>query len=118
MKKHLPHLPVKEGKLKGISSKCQNFNDYFKMADSLLNLDLYDNLPDTYLSDLRINMDCQWKKIVLFYLVRLCLAQVIESVILLDRLLYLFENGFEKCYIVKLFDPVLSPRCHSIVAIR
>ncbi|XP_045774167.1 probable methyltransferase-like protein 25 isoform X2 [Maniola jurtina] len=118
IKKYLPNLPVTEGKLKGIATKCQDFNDYFKMADSLLKLDLYDSLPGTYLTDIHKSIDDQWKKIVLFYFVRLCLAQVIESVILLDRLLFLFENGFEKCYLVKLFDPVLSPRCHSIVAVR
>lgn len=118
IKTHLPHLPVVEGKLKGISSKCQNFDDYFKMADVVLKLDLYNNLPKTYLSDIEKNMNLNWKKIVLFYLLRLCLAQVVESVILLDRLLFLYENGFELAYLVKLFDPVLSPRCHGLVAIR
>ncbi|CAH0726768.1 unnamed protein product, partial [Brenthis ino] len=118
IKTHLPDLPLSEGKLKGISSKCQNFNDYFKMADDLLKLNMYEIIPETYLTDIQKNMNCQWKKIVIFYLLRLCLAQVIESVILLDRLLFLFENGFEKVYLVKLFDPVLSPRCHSIVAVR
>ncbi|XP_050344288.1 probable methyltransferase-like protein 25 isoform X2 [Nymphalis io] len=115
---HLPDLPLSEGKLKGLGPKCKDFKEYFKTADGLLKLGLYDTLPDTYLSDLVENMHCQWKKIVLFYLVRLCLAQVIESVILLDRLLYLYENGFEKVYLVKLFDPVLSPRCHGIVVVR
>ncbi|XP_052742110.1 probable methyltransferase-like protein 25 isoform X2 [Bicyclus anynana] len=118
IKKHLPNLPVTEGRLKGISSKCQNFNDYFKMADAILKLGLYESLPENYLTDIHKNMDVQWKRIVLFYFVRLCLAQVIESVILLDRLLYLCQNGFEKCYLVKLFDPVISPRCHSVVAVR
>ncbi|XP_046967738.1 probable methyltransferase-like protein 25 [Vanessa cardui] len=118
IKTHLPDLPLSEGKLKGIGAKCKDFNEYFKTADVLLKLGLYDSLPDTYLMDLGKNMNCQWKKIVLFYLVRLCLAQVIESVILLDRLLYLYENGFEKVFLVKLFDPVLSPRCHAIVVVR
>lgn len=118
IKTHLPNLSVVEGKLKGISSKCKNFNEYFKMADSLLKLNLYENLPKAYLSDIEENMDLNWKKIVLFYLLRLCLAQVVESVILLDRLLFLYENGFKLVYLVKLFDPVLSPRCHGIVAIR
>ncbi|XP_047534002.1 probable methyltransferase-like protein 25 isoform X1 [Vanessa atalanta] len=118
IKTHLPDLPLSEGKLKGVGAKCKDFKEYFKTADGLLKLGLYDNLPDTYLMDLGKNMNCQWKKIVLFYLVRLCLAQVIENVILLDRLLYLYENGFEKVYLVKLFDPVLSPRCHGIVVVR
>ncbi|KAJ2951470.1 hypothetical protein O0L34_g13621 [Tuta absoluta] len=115
--KHLPDAPLSEGKLKRVS-KCATFEQYFKMADSILQLNLFDTLPDNYFNELNKEMDGHWKKLVLFYLLRLCLAQVIESVILLDRLLYLMENGFENVFLVKLFDPVLSPRCHSIVAVR
>ncbi|KAL4715710.1 hypothetical protein ACJJTC_006289 [Scirpophaga incertulas] len=117
IKQHLPNLNVLEGKLKRLN-KCQNFEQYLKNADAFLDLDLYEKLPRGYLTKIYNEIDVSWKKIVLFYLLRLCLAQVVESVILLDRLLYLYENGFNKVYLVKLFDPVLSPRCHSIVAIR
>ncbi|XP_075977107.1 putative methyltransferase-like protein 25 [Anticarsia gemmatalis] len=118
IQKHLPNRPISEGKLKRITPKCQDFKQYFKMADDILKLELFDSLPDCFFTDIQKTMDCQWKKLVLFYLLRLCLAQVIESLILLDRVMFLFENGFNKVYLVKLFDPVLSPRCHSIVAVR
>ncbi|CAG9788270.1 unnamed protein product [Diatraea saccharalis] len=118
IKKHSPDFPLADGKLKRITAKCQTFEQYFKMADAILNLELFDRLPSEYLHDLCNDIDVQWKRIVLFYLLRLCLAQVVESVILLDRLLYLFENGFKNVYLVKLFDPVLSPRCHGLVALR
>ncbi|XP_053608234.1 probable methyltransferase-like protein 25 isoform X2 [Plodia interpunctella] len=118
IKTHLPSFPFPEGKLKRLSTKCQGFRDYLKMADATLNLGLYDNLSESYLADVNAKMDVRWKYIVLFYLLRLCLAQVVESVILLDRLLFLFESGFRDVFLVKLFDPVLSPRCHSIVAVR
>lgn len=88
------------------------------MADEILKLELFDRLPDSFFTDIKKTMDCEWKKLVLFYLIRLCLAQVIESLILLDRLMFLYENGFDKVYLVKLFDPVVSPRCHSIVAVK
>ncbi|XP_026752610.2 LOW QUALITY PROTEIN: probable methyltransferase-like protein 25 [Galleria mellonella] len=119
IKKHLPDVFIADGKLKRITpNKYNDFREYFKMADSILKLKLYDILPECHLSDIEKNLDSQWEKIVLFYLLRLCLAQVIESVILLDRLLYLYENGFKNVFLVKLFDPILSPRCHSIVAMR
>ncbi|XP_013136332.1 PREDICTED: uncharacterized protein LOC106101592 isoform X3 [Papilio polytes] len=118
VKTHLPKSNLKDGKLKKIASKCDNFTQYFKMADKVLSLGLFDRLPDSYLTDVSNDLHCQWKQIVMFNLLRLCLAQVIESVVLLDRLLYLLENGYRKSYIVKLFDPVMSPRCHSIVAVR
>ncbi|KAL0878738.1 hypothetical protein ABMA27_003786 [Loxostege sticticalis] len=117
IKRHLPDFPLSDGKLKRLS-KYEDFQQYFKMADETLNLNLFDKLPDSYVSDFCKDMDSQWKDMVLFYLLRLCLAQVVESVILLDRLLYLYESGFQNVYLVKLFDPVLSPRCHSIVAVR
>lgn len=88
------------------------------MADDILKLDIFDTLPMNYLSEMIENEELHWKRLVVFYLVKLCLAQVVESVILLDRIVYLYENNFEKVYLVKLFDPVLSPRCHSIVAVR
>ncbi|XP_026330746.1 methyltransferase-like protein 25 isoform X2 [Hyposmocoma kahamanoa] len=116
IKENRPNSSLPEGKLKRLS-KCENFEQYLKMADSILNLNLFDS-STRVLSELYPNIDQQWKKMTLFYLLRLCLAQVIESVILLDRLLYLNENGFDKVFLVKLFDPVLSPRCHSIVAVR
>lgn len=118
IRENLPEHSILEGKLKKITPKCKDFDEYFKMADKILKLELYDNLPASYLTDIKETMDCQWKKLVLFYLIRLCLAQVVESLILVDRLMYLIENGFNDVYLVKLFDPVLSPRCHSIVAVK
>ncbi|CAG9582969.1 unnamed protein product [Danaus chrysippus] len=114
IKQRFPDLPVSEGKLKGISSKCQNFDDYVKMADAILKIGVDQNSETYY--EIQKDIDIKWKKIVMFYLLRLCLAQVIENVILLDRLLFLLENGFQKCYLVKLFDPVTSPRCHELLA--
>ncbi|XP_063385373.1 probable methyltransferase-like protein 25 [Cydia fagiglandana] len=114
IKKHKPDFVLTEGRLKRVGAKSRNFEEYFKIADSILKLDLVHTLP----ADSLTVADCQWKHMVLFYLIRLCLAQVIESLILFDRLLFLKENGFNNTFLVKLFDPVLSPRCHSIVAIR
>ncbi|XP_068629351.1 probable methyltransferase-like protein 25 [Battus philenor] len=118
VKKHLPECNLSNAKLKKIALNCDNFKQYFKMADHILSLGLYGTISDNILTDVSNDLKCQWKQIVMFYLLRLCLAQVIECLLLLDRLLYLLENGFGKAYLVKLFDPVLSPRCHSIVAIR
>lgn len=58
------------------------------------------------------------KYLELFYLLRMTFAPILETLILLDRLLYLKENGYEKSYLVELFDAVISPRCYAIVAIK
>ncbi|XP_054738217.1 probable methyltransferase-like protein 25 [Anastrepha obliqua] len=54
----------------------------------------------------------------LFYLLRMCFAQVLETLILLDRLLYLKELGHEKSYLVAVFDAVISPRRFGIIALK
>lgn len=60
---------------------------------------------------------------VLYYLIRLTFAQVVETIILLDRFLYLKE--IEECedqsiqsHLVRFFDEVISPRCYGIVAVK
>lgn len=53
-----------------------------------------------------------------FYLMRCLLAPVVESLLLLDRLLFLYESGHEHAYLVRLFDPVVSPRCYGIIALK
>ena len=34
-----------------------------------------------------------WKNVLVFYLLRLCAAPVAETILLLDRMFFLFENG-------------------------
>ncbi|XP_047468711.1 methyltransferase-like protein 25B [Penaeus chinensis] len=59
----------------------------------------------------------RWMQVVVYYSMRLLLAPVIESVVLMDRLLYLYEKGVESV-LVPAFDPQLSPRNHVLVAIK
>uniref|UniRef100_G3MM70 Methyltransferase domain-containing protein n=1 Tax=Amblyomma maculatum TaxID=34609 RepID=G3MM70_AMBMU len=51
----------------------------------------------------------EWQRVVIFYSLRLLLAPVIESLILVDRMLYLWDQCIPSC-LVSLFDPCLSPR--------
>ncbi|CAH2041703.1 unnamed protein product, partial [Iphiclides podalirius] len=116
VKRHKPGYIMGVGKLKKM--KLERFGDYFVAADRALGVGLCDVLPDGFLAEVSKDAELHWRRVVLFYLLRLCLAQVVEGVVLLDRLLYLMENGFERAFLVRLFEPVLSPRCHSIVAVR
>lgn len=58
----------------------------------------------------------------LYHLMRVALAPVIETIILLDRILYLKELEAEganiNSFIVKFFDDVISPRCYGIIATK
>ncbi|XP_063701836.1 methyltransferase-like protein 25B [Culicoides brevitarsis] len=59
----------------------------------------------------------EWKRVVIFYLLRLVLSPFIESILLYDRMLFLMENGC-KCELRPVFDPLISPRCHVMSAIK
>ncbi|KAM6106395.1 methyltransferase-like protein 25B [Pterocles gutturalis] len=59
----------------------------------------------------------QQHKVVAFFSLVLLLAPLVETLILLDRLLYLREQGFQ-CALVPLFHPRFSPRNLVLVAAR
>jgi hypothetical protein len=42
----------------------------------------------------------QWKRVVIFYTLRLLLAPLVETILLLDRLLYLKELGKNSLHMV------------------
>ena len=59
-----------------------------------------------------------WWRVVVFYSLRLSFAPVIETVLLLDRAVYLFENGCDKTMLLPIFEPAKSPRNHVLLALK
>eukprot|EP00095_Tigriopus_kingsejongensis_P000323 snap_masked-scaffold292_size219010-processed-gene-1.16 protein:Tk00323 transcript:snap_masked-scaffold292_size219010-processed-gene-1.16-mRNA-1 annotation:"nhl repeat-containing protein 2" len=57
------------------------------------------------------NLDLWWE-VVAFYSLRLAFAPIIETVQLLDRSIFLFENGHSSA-LLPIFEPLLSPRNHG-----
>lgn len=101
-----------------VSKNCQSFNDYVNKA--LKNLNSKEiNIDVNNLENYLHAYSAYEKKLKAFQLLRIILAPCIETLILLDRLLYLWEQDCtEEAYIVCLFDSVISPRCYGIVAIK
>ncbi|XP_071445460.1 methyltransferase-like protein 25B [Hetaerina americana] len=58
-----------------------------------------------------------WRKVVCFYSIRLMLSPLVETLILIDRFLFLSLKGMT-CRISPEFDPELSPRNHLIIATK
>ena len=58
-----------------------------------------------------------WWRVVAFYTLRLLFAPLIETLVLIDRCLYLNEKGLE-CSLAALFDPELSPRNFVIYSVK
>lgn len=58
-----------------------------------------------------------WTEVAKFYSVRLLVAPAIETIILIDRVLYLQENGHDS-FIVPLFEPEISPRNLLLIGVK
>ncbi|XP_020513114.2 protein RRNAD1 [Labrus bergylta] len=59
----------------------------------------------------------QQGRVVVYFSLVLLLAPVVETLVLLDRMIYLQENGLDS-QLVPLFDPNLSPRNFVLVALK
>lgn len=114
LEKYCKQLPNKTvGKFR---KTPKNFLDYCRIAINRLEADI--DITDEEIQNLYIEHSQQLNELNVFYLLRCKLSPVIESLILLDRLLYLQEQGYINSYIVQLFNPVVSPRCYGIVALK
>jgi hypothetical protein len=56
-------------------------------------------LEDVESEEMQMNL-LQWKRVVIFYTLRLLLAPLVETILLLDRLLYLKELGKNRLHMV------------------
>ncbi|XP_065221546.1 probable methyltransferase-like protein 25 [Planococcus citri] len=98
-----------------IAHKCNTFREYLTKAEKKLDVNLQVNDQD--LDSFVEQNTLHWDRLKIFFILKSALSPVIESIILLDRLLYLFENNISNAFVVRLFDPDVSPRCHAIVAL-
>ncbi|XP_075976803.1 methyltransferase-like protein 25B [Anticarsia gemmatalis] len=106
----LRHAPVRSIK----HSDSMTFENYCSLALERIKLPLPTS-PSVWsrgYHDLQ-----QWRRVVVVYTLRLALAPLVETVVLLDRMLYVMEKGMS-CEIRPVFDPKLSPRNHIIIARR
>lgn len=113
---HLNHVQV--GRMK----PCASFAEYVRRTNKRnpwLKFDI-DHLSDEELLELHNEHRMHELFLDIYHLMRVSLATTIETIILLDRLLYLKENEQNGgvSYLVRFFQPVISPRCYGLVAIK
>ncbi|CAE1320453.1 Protein RRNAD1 [Acanthosepion pharaonis] len=92
-----------------------SFEIYLEKALKYLGYDISD-VPSDLIKKCKDTQNC-WKEVVCFYTTRLSLAPVVETLLLLDRVLHLNELGFG-CALVPIFEPMLSPRNFLLLAIK
>ncbi|XP_017147562.1 methyltransferase-like protein 25 isoform X1 [Drosophila miranda] len=114
--RHAPHLKneLQVGKVR----KFDNFQDYIQKCARKLDAPWLAAIDTTELQSVLQEFALDKHLLDMFYLIRMSFAPVLESLILLDRLLYLKELGYERSYLIDLFDPVISPRHFAIVALK
>jgi len=99
--------------------KCKTFKEYVHKC--LIKLGLQERISELSDEEVESYLDrfkSQEAQLHAFHQLRAAIAPCIESVFLMDRLCYLYEQGFKSACIVRLFDPVKSPRCYAIIASR
>ncbi|XP_056372285.1 probable methyltransferase-like protein 25 isoform X2 [Oenanthe melanoleuca] len=99
-------------------SKSSSFVDYVRR--SLKKLELDDSkLLDSCIMDYYEKYKHRMNELEAFNMLKVVLAPCIEVLILLDRLCYLKEQeNIAWSGLVKLFDPVKSPRCYAVIALK
>ncbi|XP_062469835.1 probable methyltransferase-like protein 25 isoform X2 [Pezoporus occidentalis] len=99
-------------------SKSSSFVDYVRKSLKKLKLD-DSKLPDRCIMDYYEKYKHRMNELEAFNMLKVVLAPCIEVLILLDRLCYLKEQeNIAWSGLVKLFDPVKSPRCCAVIALK
>ncbi|KAJ7329872.1 hypothetical protein JRQ81_016046 [Phrynocephalus forsythii] len=101
-----------------VYSKTSSFLDYVRKSLKKLDLDeskVSDSLIMEYFEKYKHRMN----ELEAFNMLKVVLGPCIEALILLDRLCYLQEqDNIAWSGLVKLFDPIKSPRCYAVVALK
>lgn len=106
--------PAKVVKLGRI--KFKDFEDYLRKGCKKFDITM--DLTTDEIEQLIQDHEFDRRLINLNYLIRLLMAKIIETLILLDRYLYLLESHVDNVFLVKIFDPIVSPRNYSLIAIK
>jgi hypothetical protein len=102
-----------------LGRKCSSWLAYARAAFEQLGLD-GSGVSDSELLALEARASAESAvRLQKLEVLRLALAPVVEAAVALDRLLYVLESGTcTAAWIVRLFDPVESPRSFGIVCRR
>ncbi|XP_071137332.1 probable methyltransferase-like protein 25 isoform X1 [Mytilus edulis] len=104
--------------LRKLDQKCKDMHQYVHKAFEKLKLPT-DKITPEFVSEYVERYKEEEKKLAIFLQIKSLLAPCIEAIVLLDRYLHLLEQDCTTdVKLVQMFDPVISPRCHAIVAYK
>lgn len=100
-----------------LGKKSKSFNEYCINAQRKMKLDW--DVTESEILEYEESFKTQRCQLNLFCQLRYCLSPVLESIIILDRVLHLLEQeNVGSVSVVSIFDPVKSPRYYSIVGLK
>lgn len=104
----------------GRMKQCHSFVEYARKSAKRNPVLRFDHITDDELNYLRDEFRTEERFLDIYHLVRVSIAAIVENIILLDRFLYLKEqeNVGDISFLVRFFDPVVSPRCYGLVAMK
>lgn len=107
---------IEVGRLK----QCHTFVEYVRKSTKRNSFLPFDGIDDNELNELHDEFRMAERFLDIYHLMRVSIAAIVENVILLDRFLYLkeLETPNDISYLVRFFDPVVSPRCYGLVAMK
>lgn len=104
----------------GRMRKCETFVEYARTASKRNPVLNFDDITDDQLNQLYDEFSGEQRFLDIYHLMRITVATIVENVLMLDRFLYLkeLESGGDISYLVRFFDPVVSPRTYGLIAIK
>lgn len=104
----------------GRMKQCHTFVEYVRKATKSNPVLAFDDITDDELNRFHDEFQHEKRFLDIYHLMRVSVAAIVENIILLDRFLYLKEreNGGDISYLVRFFDPVVSPRCYGLIAMK
>ncbi|XP_059153991.1 probable methyltransferase-like protein 25 isoform X2 [Physella acuta] len=104
--------------MRNLIKRSQSFHDYARKSVEKLGLNS-DVVTEELIRETEEEHKGVQHMMAAFFQLKLVLSPVIEALILLDRLLYLLEQEkVRSAFLVKLFEPVTSPRCYAIISLK
>lgn len=102
-----------------------DLSDSSRYAQSLLSSIGLPPIDESALEELNDLVVEQWERVAIFFMLRLALAPCVESLILLDRAIFLAERSASHTHhrpvavnLLPVFDPKISPRNIAVVAVQ
>lgn len=117
------HLPEQRNRVEvGRMKLCSSFAEYVRKSSTKVPTLDFGHLSDDQLMDFHQQHSTAESFLHIYYLTRQAVGSAVETVILLDRILYLKEleerGALFSSRLVRFFDEVISPRCYGLVAIK